>query len=391
MWGYSPYRLCEPTSIVISDFTAYYSCMQRLSRAYSCLHFGIFLAVVSPSCFSNPVYSITDLGLLPGGAFSEATWINNLGEVTGYAYVNATDYHAIYWSASTGLKDLGGLGGTAAIGMKINDSGQIAGFATNASGNYRAAQGANPGGLTDLGTWGGPQSVARGINSKGDVAGYAQSPAGYNLAAVWVNGVPQFLGRLSGGFQSYAYDVNNAGHAVGTSESSIGSRTFYFNGTTMIDLGFAGLAYKINDNEQIIGYVDTSSGAPNAVLGTPTGPFQNLGTLGGTQSRAIGINDIGTLVVGDSTPSSGEQHGFVWDFVNGMRDLNSLLDSTAAGWTIKNALSVNNQGQIVGFGEIGGQIHGFVLNPVTSIPEPSTAAGVVIALAAIFTRVKRRN
>ena len=121
--------------------------MQRFLRVSSCLHSSLLLAILSSSSFATTVYSVTDLGLLPGGTFSEATWINNLGEVTGYAYVNATDYHAIYWSASTGLKDLGGLGGTAAIGMKINDAGKIAGFATNAPGNYRAVQGSNPGGL----------------------------------------------------------------------------------------------------------------------------------------------------------------------------------------------------------------------------------------------------
>ena len=349
------------------------------------------LTIFVPSLSASTIYHATDLGVLPGGNYSEAVWINNGGQVTGYAYVGA-DYHMTYWSPSTGLKDMGALNGTAGDGNEINDAGQIAGYGSTAAGAYRAVRATYPGGMVDLGTFGGPQSVARGLNGNGDVAGWAMTSTFSNLAAIWVNGGPTLnLGTLPGGAQSYAYDVNGAGHAVGYSESTSGNRAFYWNGTAMVNLGFAGTAFKINDNDNVIGWFDLAGGIQNAFFGTGTGPYQNLGTLGGSSSRAIGISDTGTMVVGDSQTAGGVTTAFLWDSLNGMRNLNTLLDgASSAAWNIRSGLGVNNKGQIVGFGLIGGEIHGVLLDPVTA-PEPSTiGAGFILLFIAGAKRLKKQ-
>jgi hypothetical protein len=53
-----------------------------------------------------------------------------------------------------------------------------------------------------------------------------------------------------------------------------------------------------------------------------------------------------------------------------MQDLNSMLDSSGAGWTLSGSRDISNVGHIVGWGiNPDGTVHGYLLTP---IPEPST-------------------
>jgi len=83
---------------------------------------------------------------------------------------------------------------------------------------------------------------------------------------------------------------------------------------TVSDLGTVGDLYAISQNGAVIG-ITTSSNSdqvlafrsrPNAA---PDLPADYIGTLGGSSSWAQGINSDGQ-VVGYSTTSSGETHGF---------------------------------------------------------------------------------
>ena len=49
------------------------------------------------------------------------------------------------------------------------------------------------------------------------------------------------------------------------------------------------------------------------------------------------------------------------------RDLNGLIPADS-GWTLENALDINDRGQIVGMGQLGGEQHAFLLTP-RSMPE----------------------
>ena len=87
--------------------------------------------------------------------------------------------------------------------------------------------------------------------------------------------------------------------------------------------------------------------------------FVDLGTLGGTYSFARGINNCST-VVGFSTTSIGEGRAFIWDDVNGMRDMNDFLDPSVAGRLVQ-GWSINDAGDVAGEAALNGA-KGFLLN-----------------------------
>ena len=92
----------------------------------------------------------------------------------------------------------------------------------------------------------------------------------------------------------------------------------------------------------------------------------DLGTLGGSMSRAYSINDSGQ-VVGISYFDEGlKRHAFLYDESMGMVDLNNLIPSDS-GWLLSRAFGINSSGHIIGSGSINGEKHAFLL-----IPEPTT-------------------
>jgi probable HAF family extracellular repeat protein len=122
----------------------------------------------------------------------------------------------------------------------------------------------------------------------------------------------------------------------------------------MQDLGTLGgnvsWAMGINDSGKVVGYSYTSDGAQHAFLydESATPKMQDLGTLGGNESHAAGISASGQ-VVGYSYTSDGAQHAFLYDGTNGMQDLNNLLPA-GSGWTITSASAINSDGKIAASG-----------------------------------------
>jgi probable HAF family extracellular repeat protein len=88
--------------------------------------------------------------------------------------------------------------------------------------------------------------------------------------------------------------------------------------------------------------------------------IQDLGTLGGTSSQALDLNNQGQVVGSAFTLSNAASHAFLWQGGQ-MTNLNSLLPANS-GWELKEATGINDAGQIVGTGLIGGQQHAFLLH-----------------------------
>jgi probable HAF family extracellular repeat protein len=113
-------------------------------------------------------------------------------------------------------------------------------------------------------------------------------------------------------------------------------------------------ADKLNERGQVAGTSETASGALHAFLWSD-GRMQDLGTLGGTESRAYGINDRGE-VVGESLTASGETHAFLWRD-GAMIDLGTILGERVQSY----AVAINNRGQVVGVRSFAGQYESYAV------------------------------
>ena len=124
------------------------------------------------------------------------------------------------------------------------------------------------------------------------------------------------------------------------------------------------------------GSADLANGAIHAALWDANG-IHNLGTLGGRDSMAEGLNNRGQIV-GFAYHADGTLHAFI-SAAGVMRDLNELIPSNS-GWMLRNAMAVNDAGQIVGNGVApDGNIRAFLLTPIAApatgdIPSPNPQA-----------------
>jgi len=361
------------------------------------------------------MYNVTDLGSL-GGWGGVPTAINDLGQVVGYSYQPRFQGTRAFRTAPNQVinaltDDLGTLpGGTYTKAYGINNLGQVVGRSGLSPGDmdghaFRTApnQAINPA-TDDLGTLGGSFSAAYAINDAGQVVGEAKL-AGETFTHAFrtrpnqpIDAATDDLGTL-GGFWSAAYGINASGQAVGAARLSDGGGHAFRTGPggtinpLTDDLGPAGGGSEgaaINASGQVAGSFGAEPlggmrifrTAPNKAIDPLT---DDLGVIG-AGPRVRGMNDRGDIVGWYFAPPAYDyQRAFVCLGSN-LIDLNDLINPVP-GLTLEVAYGINNRGQIVVSGNRDGQIVALRLDPV---PEPS-ALSVITGVAALALCRRRHS
>ena len=329
--------------------------------------------------------ALTDLGVLPGGYSSCATWISGNGLITGMSttgdfdpFMGGPASHAVLWKDGE-IVDVGTFGGAESLALGVNTKGQVAGSATNTipddvSGfgtQLRAFRWQN-GLLQDLGTLGGSNAFATSINESGEVAGCANTDSISQNAFLWKNGTMIDLGSFGGSY-ACAFQVNNHGQVMGLSTlpGDQVQRAFFGDHEGLTDLGtFGGSVVEpfwLTENGDVVGGADYPGDMIRHAFLWKKGVMSDLGTTyhecSTSGSVTLGVNSK-VQIVGNSWCDDIAAAGFLWENGGPMVDLNTLVSSNA-GMYLFGAQNINDRGEISGLGFLpeSGEVHGFLSIP----------------------------
>lgn len=345
------------------------------------VYYLVMLAFL-PTSNAAQLYMYTDLGTL-GGSSSYAIDINNNGLVIGGSQTTSGATSAVLWNGLTAT-ELVGVGGLTGEVWAINGTGQIVGRtlpSTNTQPDIPTIWTNNIATALPLPittTIGG--GIAKAINNTGQIVGWTHNNLGRQHATFWSGTTAVDLGGFAG-LPTSANGINDFGVVVGSSPGNNGfQQATLWNGnypTLLSTQGPISNAAAINNLGQVVGDVSISfTGSNQATLWTG-GVATNLNSLGGSNSFAADINNLG-LVVGASqtaTSPSGSTRATLWNGSIAI-DLNSVISNTAdlvPGSVLTYANAINDVGQIVGTVQVGLNTHAFLLTPTSTNTTPPTA------------------
>ncbi|MBV8726934.1 MAG: DUF3466 family protein [Candidatus Eremiobacteraeota bacterium] len=353
-----------------------------------------------------------------GGAVAAGISDNDLGAISGYSLLsdNATLHAALWYPGSTSAIDLGTLGGVnSAVEWPNHALGEVVGISQTSqidplkeqwSCSYPAGSGFLPytgqecrgfvsrfNRMRQLGTLGGNNSFATGSNIFGEVVGWAETSKrdptcvapqvlGFEAVRWGLEGDAHALPPLGQDPASAATAINDVGSVVGISglcQNAVGALSaehivLWKDGIPHQLPTLGGSAWNtpmmLNDEGAVVGFSDRpgdnngNNFNGHAFLWTSRNGTTDLGTLAGDAvSYAYSINNRNQIVGQSCTPGCASSRAFLYQHGT-MYDLNTLLDSSSAGYSLIFANDISDEGTITGLAVSGaGSILAFRLVP----------------------------
>jgi probable HAF family extracellular repeat protein len=367
------------------------------------------LALIASGPAGAFTYTVSNIGLYVNNG-ARALAVNNSGQMGGFSTVGLTSTKNAFVGSgvpnvaltnlhNSGGSLLGGFSGSYAAG--INESGQVVGQALRTNQTAYVPFISTAGGaMTEVNPLGGTVGgTARDINNNGVMVGsgyVAGNSATHAYTYDTTNNSSIDIGSLiSGSGNSEAYAINDSGQVAGAffNAANTVQRAFIYDVSGVTDLGTLGglqsAAIGINGSGEVVGWSLTAGNATHGFIYNGI-TMTDIGTLNGGTTKAQGINDSGQVVGFSASANVYGQSAFIYqDGV--MTDLNTLIDP-ASGMQIIDAYAVSNTGYIVASAYMVGnpsQGAAVLLAPLTLIPEPSSLIMLVAGIAGVVTRRRR--
>jgi probable HAF family extracellular repeat protein len=330
------------------------------------------------------------------------TAINANGDVVGYCGAGADAAFAVLWRGDA-VVNLGRLDrGTFSHAFNISAAGDIiVGDGDDGDLRNKAVVKKGNGPWIEIDGSGGSYQGAYAITDNGTVFGNYSTAGSPGLETwdpvFWTfdaghnrydrNDLPKLIGTPTSGFSgAFVFAASRLGIAVGQATSDLEGvhAALWQNDAahTLIALrnpvpGGAGIALGVSDDGKAAGRFYGATQPDRAVLWMNDAAHSPviLGALPGDERSTASAVNVNGLVVGASFAAGPSvARGFL--FQNGaMKDLSSLLDPAAAGWSINEPAGINNGGVIVATATLGGVRHPVMLVPFTPEPIASVTLG----------------
>jgi probable HAF family extracellular repeat protein len=396
-----------------ASFTALSAIDPEGNIAGRCTVNGVNYGFLLPTTRPPLRYTVRDLGMV-GAPPGQPETVTNNRLIAGTVTTDAGLLHAIVWSGSGVMTDLGSAG-LNSIAFGINESGLTVGQAETAiqdpngedfcgtqalglpgTGATCMAFATQDGVMRPLQTLGGANGRAIAVNSRAQIVGTAEnatvdpscpSPQKYQFKPVlWQGEEVQELPTAGGDQNGLASNINENGEIVGASgictayqphslELFQPMHALLWEAGRVIDLGNLGgaghimghFARTINNNGEVVGFSDVAGDkAAHGFRWTRNTGMEDLGTLGGDgHSAGLAINDQGVIAGISIAPDFSSLRAFVWRG-GVMTDLNQLIPANSALYLLTGC-SINAGGEITGFAvDSNGNMHGYLAMPLVA-------------------------